>query len=87
TRSYTDHWKTGFYRIAQKANVPIHLIKLDYAKKIATIGPTFIPTGDLDQDMDIIRDFYADTTPKFPEKQSDIRARRRSSSNKRNRKT
>ncbi|MCX7862073.1 MAG: 1-acyl-sn-glycerol-3-phosphate acyltransferase [Bacteroidales bacterium] len=37
TRKKTKHWKKGFYLIAQKANVPIIVTKLDYGKKI--LGP------------------------------------------------
>jgi len=37
TRKKTKNWKKGFYLIAQKANVPIIITKLDYGKKI--LGP------------------------------------------------
>jgi len=33
TRSRVEKWKTGFYYIAQKANVPIVLMYMDYKKK------------------------------------------------------
>jgi 1-acyl-sn-glycerol-3-phosphate acyltransferase len=74
TRSYTDHWKTGFYRIADGAGVPIHLFKFDYARKTGIIGPQFDPTGDLESDMKRISDYYADAVPKHPKKKSEIKA-------------
>ncbi len=37
TRKKTKRWKKGFYLIAQKANVPIIVTKLDYGKKV--LGP------------------------------------------------
>ena len=37
TRKKTKRWKKGFYYIAQKANVPIMITRLDYGKK--TLGP------------------------------------------------
>ena len=37
TRKKTKHWKKGFYLIAQKANVPIIVTKLDYKNKV--LGP------------------------------------------------
>ena len=37
TRKKTKRWKKGFYLIANKANVPIIVTKLDYGKKI--LGP------------------------------------------------
>ncbi|WP_426416186.1 lysophospholipid acyltransferase family protein [Aestuariirhabdus sp. LZHN29] len=60
TRSRVDRWKTGFYYIASGAEVPIGLGFLDYATKTGGFGPTFYPTGDIDQDIIDIRRFYAD---------------------------
>ncbi len=37
TRKKTKNWKKGFYLIAQKANVPIIVTKLDYGRKV--LGP------------------------------------------------
>jgi len=67
TRKYVPRWKTGFYRVAEQAKVPIILGYLDYAKKHAGIGPVFEPTGDYDADLKIILDFYRSKTGKFPE--------------------
>ena len=68
TRKHTCKWKTGFYYAALKANVPIYLSHLDYAKKEAVMGPGFMPTGDFKKDMEIVRNHYKDVTPKYPEK-------------------
>ena len=38
TRKHVKRWKTGFYRVAVNANVPIILGYLDYKNKIAGIG-------------------------------------------------
>ncbi len=67
TRKMARRWKTGFYYIALKAKVPLVLTSLDYAKKIAAIGPAFMPTGDFKKDMQIVRDYYRDITPKYPQ--------------------
>lgn len=61
---YLRYWKTGFYYIAQGANVPIVLSYLDYKRKIGGIGPIIMPTGDIEADMEIIRTFYASVTGK-----------------------
>lgn len=66
TRSPTENWKTGFYYIAQKANVPIVLGFADYEKKIAGIGSVIFPT-DFEQDMARIMDFYQTINPCKPE--------------------
>ena len=59
TRSKTRYWKTGFYHIAQGAQVPIVLAYMDYARKVAGLGPVFHPTGDVERDMERIKAFYA----------------------------
>jgi len=73
TRKRTMHWKSGFYHIAYGAGVPIVLVFIDYKRRSAGIGPTVIPTGDLDEDMRKIREFYSHVVPKYPEKRGEIR--------------
>jgi 1-acyl-sn-glycerol-3-phosphate acyltransferase len=58
TRSKTRHWKTGFYYIAQSAQVPIVMAYMDYHTKRSGLGPLFEPTGDADADMASIKAFY-----------------------------
>jgi len=67
TRQHSTHWKTGFYHIAHGAGVPIVLGYIDYKRKVAGLGPSFIPTGDIDADFDVFAEFYSHITPKFPE--------------------
>ena len=66
TRKRVLNWKTGFYHIASGAGVPIVMGFLDYKKKIGGIGPVLQPTGDIEADMQIIRDFYQDISGKYP---------------------
>ena len=73
TRGYTPHWKSGFYHIARSARVPIVLGYLDYARRRGGFGPELIPTGDVRQDMDEIRAFYADKQGRYPELAGDVR--------------
>jgi 1-acyl-sn-glycerol-3-phosphate acyltransferase len=73
TRSKTDCWKSGFYYIALTANVPVLCCFLDYARKEGGIGPSVHLTGNVSDDMDQIRAFYADKTGKRPEKATPIR--------------
>ncbi|MDB5281534.1 MAG: Acyltransferase [Bacteroidota bacterium] len=67
TRAYVPKWKTGFYYIALNAKVPIVLTYLDFEKKRVGIGPTFYPTGDIDKDIEAIKDFYRPIKGKYPE--------------------
>ncbi len=67
TRKYVEKWKTGFYYVALGAGVPIVLGFLDYKKKIAGIGPTIYPTGDVEKDIESIQAFYRNKSGKYPE--------------------
>ncbi|MBL8382918.1 MAG: 1-acyl-sn-glycerol-3-phosphate acyltransferase [Burkholderiales bacterium] len=62
TRSRTRSWKTGFYYIALGAGVPIVMAYMDYPNKRSGLGPVFLPTGDVDRDMEAIKAFYAPFT-------------------------
>ncbi len=73
TRSRATHWKSGFYHIANGAQVPLLCAYLDYARRAGGIGLVFTPTGDLRADMDRIRAFYADKRGKFPDQATPIR--------------
>ena len=75
TRGKAHFWRTGFYYIASTAQVPIVLGYVDYKTKVVGLGPKLFPSGDIIKDMDIIRDFYAGVTPKYPEKQGAIKLR------------
>lgn len=68
TRSRVDHWKSGFYRIAVGADVPVVLGFLDYGKRRIGIGPTLKLSGDWNRDLDFCRDFYATIEGRWPEK-------------------
>ncbi len=68
TRSRVKKWKMGFYYIAVKANVPIQLAYIDYAKKEMGITGIIYPSGDENADMEKIKAFYKVVTPKHPER-------------------
>lgn len=67
TRSAQKKWKTGFFHIAQQANVPILLGYVDYKTKTAGIGKT-VQAGEFTETMQTIMQFYQTISPKFPEK-------------------
>jgi 1-acyl-sn-glycerol-3-phosphate acyltransferase len=66
TRSRRETWKSGFYHIAREANVPVICGYVDFARKEGGIGPVIEMTGNIRNDMDKIRAFYATITPKHP---------------------
>ena len=73
TRSRTDYWKSGFYRIARDADVPIVLGFLDYGSKRLGLGPTLYPSGDTEADLEIIRDFYEGIEGRWPLQSTPVR--------------
>ena len=68
TRSRADHWKSGFYRIARGADVPVVLGLLDYGKRRIGIGPTLELSGDWEKDLAFCREFYKDIQGRWPDK-------------------
>lgn len=68
TRSYNPNWKKGFYYIAAEAGIPILLYALDYEKKLIKCTESFVPTGNIDEDLPKIKAYYAGVKGKYPEK-------------------
>ena len=68
TRGRVSYWKTGFYRIASGAEVPILPAYLDYKKKVGGFGGLIYTTGDIEADMIRIREFYSGKTGKNADK-------------------
>lgn len=66
TRARQEQWKTGFYYVAVNAGVPIALAYMDYEQKKAGVGKIIHPTGNFEEDMAEIMDFYAGIQAKFP---------------------
>jgi 1-acyl-sn-glycerol-3-phosphate acyltransferase len=66
TRSPNKNWKTGFYYIAQKANVPLVLGYADFKTKTGGMGLVIYPSN-FEKDMATIMDFYRNMEGKVPE--------------------
>jgi hypothetical protein len=75
TRSHTDHLKSGFYQIAQRAGIPIGLGYIDFATRTVGIDTYLHMTGDQEADLDRIRQFYASKRGRRPEHAGEIRLR------------
>jgi len=76
TRSRGDHLKSGFYQLAVRAGVPCGLGFIDYATKTLGIQEFVQFSGDADEDIALLRAFYADKRGRFPAGASEIRFRR-----------
>lgn len=75
TRSKVNLWKSGFYHIANESGVPIALGYLDYDRKLCGVGMFVIPSGNVTEDMNLIRSFYRDIRGKYPNLESEPRLR------------
>jgi 1-acyl-sn-glycerol-3-phosphate acyltransferase len=67
TRRRQDYWKSGFYRIAREAGVPVVLGFLDYGRRRLGTGPMMDLSDDVEADMARIRAFYDDIEGRHPE--------------------
>jgi 1-acyl-sn-glycerol-3-phosphate acyltransferase len=67
TRKRVEQWKTGFYRIAVGASVPILTVAFDYTRRVTDLGTLYRPTGDQDTDLRAIRGRYRREMARHPE--------------------
>jgi 1-acyl-sn-glycerol-3-phosphate acyltransferase len=67
TRKPVTRFKRGFYEIACGAGVPIALGYMNFEKKRAGYGPTIYPTGNYEEDVERMVEFFNQFPPKHPE--------------------
>lgn len=70
TRDGASQWKTGFWRIANAAKVPIIVATADHQKKEVAFPGLVMPSGDMDADIDQVLEFYRGVEPRHPERMS-----------------
>jgi 1-acyl-sn-glycerol-3-phosphate acyltransferase len=73
TRSWRPGWKSGFYRIARAAGVPVVVAVVDYANKRIGLQARVDLTGDEAADMAAIADLCRDCRGLRPELASPVR--------------
>lgn len=62
TRSYRDHWRSGFYHIALAARVPLVAAYIDYSSKEIGLVQHIDLTGDVETDLAGIRNAFEGRT-------------------------
>jgi 1-acyl-sn-glycerol-3-phosphate acyltransferase len=60
TRTRGVPWRSGFYAIAQAAQVPILPAAFDYPRRSVRLFPLFEPTGNYESDLAQLRSLYVD---------------------------
>jgi 1-acyl-sn-glycerol-3-phosphate acyltransferase len=68
TRSKVKEWKTGFLRIASELNADIISVSLDFKKREILLGNVFLPSGDNERDIKLLKEYYSVFTAKNPDK-------------------
>ena len=58
TRKKVTRWKTGFYRIAMAANVPIFPITVNFRERTIFFNPILVATGDMDNEIALLRTYF-----------------------------
>lgn len=72
TRKHTAHWKTGFYRIAVAAEVPVAPVAFDWSTRTIALLPPFRVTGDQAADIAHLRGLYRREMARRPEYFADV---------------
>ena len=67
TRKPTKRWKSGFWKIATEAGVPIVPAYWDFSKKEIGVFDTIYPSDDYEADLLKIRQLYTKEMAKHPE--------------------
>lgn len=80
TRKYVDYWKSGFYWIAQGAELPIYPVRVDGPGKRLDMGPALYTSGDIEADVALLAEFFGDAKGVKPENSGPVRVRPRQQS-------
>lgn len=73
TRSYRPHWKSGFYRLALAAKVPVLLVYMDYRAKELSVVDYMTLSGDEEADMAAIARVYEGHEALYPANAAPVR--------------
>ncbi len=73
TRKYRDTWRSGFYHVAMRAQVPLGLVTFDYRRREVGIADFLQLSGDTALDMASIRKVLGSCTGRNPAQAGPIR--------------
>ena len=67
TRKKVSKWKTGFYYIAKRANVPVVAISLNFYERTVTFSKPYFLTNNKEKDFKILRNYFKGSVGKIKE--------------------
>jgi predicted aminopeptidase len=70
SRSAGKEWKSGVYHIANTLKIPILCVHFDYYRRPTGIHKVFYTTGDMEADIQELKNSYSDKLPMYPAKSS-----------------
>ncbi len=73
TRGRTDGWRSGFYQVALGADVPLALVRLDYALKTVDVSQFVRLSGDVTADYEHMSAALSSTQGRHADQASPIR--------------
>ena len=73
TRKYTAGWRSGFYRTAVQADIPLCLVRLDYSRKTIVATEFMRLSGDTQADMAHIAAYFDGAHGLRPAQESPVR--------------
>ena len=59
TRRKVEKWKTGFWKIARRAQVPVFCVAFNYPDRTINLGPLVTLTDDMEADVRRVRGLFA----------------------------
>lgn len=59
TRRQVDHWKTGFWKIARRAQVPVFCVGFNYPDRTIRLGELVTLSDDMEADLRRIRALFS----------------------------
>lgn len=66
TRTYVEKWKTGFWHIAETANIPIVMVGFDYRTKTVEFKEPFF-VSEKEADIEMMKAYFRTQQGKIPE--------------------
>ncbi|MCU0765418.1 MAG: 1-acyl-sn-glycerol-3-phosphate acyltransferase [Burkholderiaceae bacterium] len=72
TRRYQDHLRSGFYHLALALQVPVGLAFIDYGRRSVGVTRYVRMSGEVDDDLRLLRGYYADKRGLRPRQASAI---------------
>ena len=67
TRRRVERWKTGFWRIARAAGVPVWPVALDWSRRVVRLYPAFETSSDLEADLRALQACFTTAMARRPE--------------------